>query len=445
MTFVAHPRFAPFEELFDAFAADGFEIVFVGGCVRDLVMEKDEIGDIDLATSAPPSETKRVLKASGFRAIPLGEKFGTITTMVGDVTVEITTYRVGELYEHGSRHPVVRFGTDLKEDLVRRDLSINAMAMHRDGTIVDPFDGQRAIRERTLEVPGGGYEETISILRDDPLRLLRTARFAARFDFPPTDDTTRAARESAAELEHISRERWKVELDKLLVAAHATRGLSWLQETGAFRVVLPELTALDAADVEALGAHVADAPADALTRWAVLAWRALLGREAFDPDAAAVQLSAPYGERAAALADALADRFKWSNKERKVLKRLLASPFSPGVLGETPTTPTLRRWYDAARDDVFRQLDVAAALWPALHEAVSARRAELRALLEREDPVPRLPSGLGNRLRAEVGLTGPAIGEAMALLREEILEGRVDNGADAETYLAHARRVLAKG
>ena len=181
MTFVAHPRFAPFEELFDAFAADGFEIVFVGGCVRDLVMEKDEIGDIDLATSAPPSETKRVLKASGFRAIPLGEKFGTITTMVGDVTVEITTYRVGELYEHGSRHPVVRFGTDLKEDLVRRDLSINAMAMHRDGTIVDPFDGQRAIRERTLEVPGGGYEETISILRDDPLRLLRTARLRLLF------------------------------------------------------------------------------------------------------------------------------------------------------------------------------------------------------------------------------------------------------------------------
>ena len=128
-----------------------------------------------------------------------------------------------------------------------------------------------------------------------------------------------------------------------------------------------------------------------------------------------------------------------------MLKRLLASPFSPAVLGETPTTPTLRRWYDAARDDVFRQLDVAAALWPALHEAVSARRAELRALLEREDPVPRLPSGLGNRLRAEVGLTGPAIGEAMALLREEILEGRVDNGADAEAYLAHARRVLAKG
>lgn len=425
--FVDHPRFAPYEALFDAFERAGFEIVFVGGCVRDLVMGADDIGDIDLATSAEPHEIKRVLTESGFKCFPLGEKFGTITTLVEGVTVEITTYRVGELYEPGSRHPVVKFGTDLRQDLVRRDLSLNAMAMRRDGSVVDPFCGQRAIAERILEVPGGGYENTISILRDDPLRLLRTARFAARFDFPPTEDTTRAAAVSAPDLEHISRERWKVELDKLLVAAHPERGLHWLHETSALAVVLPELRAFAPSDIAPLSDAIRRAPKDPMTRWALVAWAALLGA---DPSAETPPLDAR-----TALAEALASRFKWSNKERRTLALLLDTPFDAEALARAPSTPTLRRWYDHARDDVFRQLDVARARWPERAKSADARRRELRALLDAEDPVPRLPRGLGNALRKAAELEGPAIGDAMTTVRDAILDGEVANSAPIATYV----------
>jgi tRNA nucleotidyltransferase/poly(A) polymerase len=431
--------FRPYRRLFEAFEGEGHELLFVGGCVRDRVMKRGHSGDIDLATSATPSETKAVLKKHRYKAIPLGEKFGTITTLVDRQTVEITTYRVGELYEPGSRHPVVQFGTDITADLARRDLSINAMAMRADGTIIDPYDGQTAIANRCLEVPGGGYENTISILRDDPLRLLRTARFAARFDYAPTAETTRAALVSAPSLADISRERWAAEFDKLLVSEHPGVGLQWLFDVGAWPVLFPGANASDQACVALIAALMA-APMDRDVRWALLVWHVLSGAEgpAITTDPAVMW---PTREERHDAALQQCGRFRLSNARRARMGSLITLPFDESALRSSATTPQLRRWYTDADGHVFAQLDFAHALAhgePGLAQHIEAKRVALAELAERENPVPSLPTGLGGALRQALSLKGPEIGEAMRRVREAILDGEIPNEADVPTYVAWA-------
>src|SRR5699024_9407205 len=150
-----------------------------------------------------PSETIEILKGEGLPVYPIGERFGTISTLVDGVPIEITTFRVEEQYEAGNRKPHVTFGSSLTHDLSRRDLSINAMAAGRGGKLHVPFGRQGAIVAQMLEVPGGGLENTVGILQDDPLRLLRIGRFCARFGFEPTQDTTVAAQRTASQLNHI--------------------------------------------------------------------------------------------------------------------------------------------------------------------------------------------------------------------------------------------------
>ncbi len=182
--------------LFGFFEAEGEELVIVGGAVRDIISAAALPAklDVDFATSALPEKTIEILKKNKLRFFTTGIRFGTISTIHADSgrMLELTTYRPDESYTPGSRKPEVSFGTSLEADLIRRDLSINAMALRSDGSIVDLFGGREAIAARRLEVPGGGLERTRIILRDDPLRILRIARFAARLDYRATDDTTTA-------------------------------------------------------------------------------------------------------------------------------------------------------------------------------------------------------------------------------------------------------------
>ncbi len=430
-----HPRFANFEPLFNAFHDAGFALFIVGGCVRDTVMGAEMVGDVDFATSAPPDQTTKILTAAGFRCYPIGERFGTITVLVSGLTVEITTYRVGEVYERGSRHPVVEFGTDLNADLARRDLSINAMAMDADGNIEDPFDGQRAIRERLLEVPGGGFDNTISILRDDPLRLLRVARFAARFAFLPTPDTTAAARVTAPSLRDISRERWKAEMDKLLAAAHADVGLRWLHEVQALPVILPFCADITDADMAAIADTVQAAAADVLTRWALLI---VLSTGHVDPFGAGAGL--PDAQALADVVHETAAAFRFSRRERSALLARTTGLIQADDLTAPWSDADLRRFYVHAPDDAYARIDIAAALarhTPALGEHVAGLREQLDALLADSDPTPRLPTGFGAKLRQQFALSGPAIGEAMDAVKDAILEGDVPNDDTVETYLAY--------
>ncbi len=434
------------QHLFEVFHNARHELYLVGGCVRDHVLGLEHIGDLDFATSARPDDTLRVLRDAGLPTFPIGARFGTIATLIDGVQVEITTYRSAEAYPDDSRHPDVTFGDDLAEDLGRRDLSMNAMAMDADGTIVDPWDGRGALARRILEVPGGGLDNTISILRDDPLRLLRIARFAARFGYQPTDDTTAAARVTAAHLADISRERWKMETDKLLAARHVAFGFRWLADTGGAAVLIPELTGADTDAVARIAHHLAGAGGVLPVAWGVLLLDALHVATDGRPSAAGSPHPAPAALRTKR-AGGMAEQFRMSNAEKKALTALAALDLGAAAWHRAWSDAELRRFVDDFAEHADDALALYGALGDAQHRALSiARRAELDALREREDPVPRLPSGLGRALHRRLDVPkGPEMGRWIQAVRQAMIEGELPTDASFGACLDWVRdRITAE-
>jgi poly(A) polymerase len=230
---------ALFRELGTRFANAGFEFALVGGSVRDAFLGRTS-PDLDFTTSAKPDEIIAVLKGYVDTHWDIGREFGTIGARIGDVTVEITTYRADE-YEADSRKPVVAFGHDLGGDLVRRDFTINAMALRLpEKTFVDPYNGLRDLLDGIIRTPGA---PEISF-GDDPLRMMRGARFASQLGFEIEPATFEAMTAMADRIEIVSAERIQVEITKLMLGAHPRLGLEALVDSGLADRVLPELPAL---------------------------------------------------------------------------------------------------------------------------------------------------------------------------------------------------------
>jgi poly(A) polymerase len=221
------------------FAAAGFELALVGGSVRDALMGR--LGtDLDFATSARPDQIEQVLGSWVDARWDVGREFGTIGARVGDWTLEITTYRADE-YGPRSRKPSVAFGDSLVGDLRRRDFAVNAMALALPSQeFVDPFGGLQDLADQLIRTPGAP-ELSFS---DDPLRMLRAARFAAQLGFSVAPDVIQAMRDMASRIEIVSAERVRDELVKLITAPTPRPGLRLLVETGLADRVLPELPAL---------------------------------------------------------------------------------------------------------------------------------------------------------------------------------------------------------
>ena len=226
--------------LADAFAASGRRLYLVGGVVRDLVLGADmDAADLDFTTDATPDQIKRLVGPMADALWTQGERFGTIGAKVGDRTFEITTHRA-EAYRPDSRKPDVAFGTDVTEDLARRDFTINAMALDLTASepqLIDPHGGLEDLLARRLRTPLG---PDVSF-SDDPLRMMRGARFVARFDLEPAPELVSAIHTMADRLEIVSRERIRDELDKLMVVPDPSAGLWFLVDHGISAMVLPEL------------------------------------------------------------------------------------------------------------------------------------------------------------------------------------------------------------
>lgn len=431
-----------FAALFDLYHRAGHRLYLVGGCVRDTLLGQTARTDYDFATDALPEDSLRILDEAGLRTFPIGARFGTIAALVQGTMVEITTFRVREQYAEGNRKPEVEFGHSLEDDLSRRDLSINAMAIDRHGHLIDPFDGRHALEQAVLEVPRGGYENTCSILRDDPLRLLRIARFTGRLGFRPTDDTTRAATDSARDLLSISRERWKMEMDKLLCTAHVGQGLGWLARTGALAVILPDAAALVAlGQVDRAGVQIADAPPDVRTRWAVLVLHALVcahsGARLDLRDTASPWPAAPLRQQRAR---EVADRFRFSVSERLSLVRMVGTTLREADFDTPWSRPRLRRYALAHGEDALRTLDLVETIAdtsPGLAERIDGVRLGYAALMRDEDPHPRLPRGLGHVLVERLGLErGPVLASITRRLQDAILDEELTNDPDIDACLA---------
>jgi len=227
--------------LAQAFQEKGFRLALVGGPVRDAIIGR--LGnDLDFTTDAHPHETKKILKSWADNVWDTGIAFGTIAAKLGDTTVEVTTYR-SEKYEENSRNPDVEFGDTIEGDLSRRDFTVNSMALELTTTqpeFIDPFGGLEDLKKKVLRTPASA-EQSFS---DDPLRMMRAARFASQLDFDIHPDVIAAMNSMAGRISIISAERIRDEFVKMLMSAKPRLGITILVDTGLAELVLPEIPKL---------------------------------------------------------------------------------------------------------------------------------------------------------------------------------------------------------
>lgn len=234
-------RLAPvLDDLAARFAAAGHDLALVGGPVRDALLGRGIGKDLDLTTGARPPQVKRLIAGWADATWDTGIAFGTVGLRKGGLTLEITTYR-SDAYGRDSRKPEVAFGDSLEADLLRRDFAVNAMAVRLPSlAFVDPYGGLPDLAARRLRTPGPP-EVSFS---DDPLRMLRAARFAAHLGFTVVPTVRAAIRDLADRIGIVSAERVRDELAKTVLAPDPRRGLTLLVDTGLAERVLPELPAL---------------------------------------------------------------------------------------------------------------------------------------------------------------------------------------------------------
>jgi poly(A) polymerase len=228
-------------ELAKAFKAEGFKLALVGGPVRDAILGR--LGnDLDFTTNAHPKDCEKILNKWADSVWDVGAAFGTIAGKKGEITVEITTYR-SESYKADSRKPVVEFGESIEGDLSRRDFTINAMALELTTdvpTFIDLYGGISDLQNKVIKTPGKP-EDSFS---DDPLRMMRAARFMSQLDFMVDPNVITAMKNMASRLEIISAERIRDEFIKTIMGQKPRLGITLLVETGLADIFLPEVPKL---------------------------------------------------------------------------------------------------------------------------------------------------------------------------------------------------------
>ena len=224
-----------------AFKAAGFKLALVGGPVRDAILGR--LGnDLDFTTDAHPKDCKKILNKWADSVWDIGAAFGTVAGKKGDITVEITTYR-SESYNLDSRKPNVEFGKTIEADLSRRDFTINAMALElttNEPTFIDLYNGVSDLQSKLIKTPGKP-EDSFS---DDPLRMMRAARFMSQLNFEIDPAVITAIKSMTARLEIISAERIRDEFIKIIMSDNPRLGITLLVETGLAEIFLPEIPKL---------------------------------------------------------------------------------------------------------------------------------------------------------------------------------------------------------
>ena len=384
--------------LTQAFDDAGEELYLVGGIVRDLLLGRER-ADLDFTTSSVPARTKAIgALAQPDSIYTVGEEYGTVGFVFSadgqpDILAEITSYR-SEVYPTEDRHPLVTHGVDLIEDLSRRDFTINAMALNPvTGDLVDPFGGISDLAQREIIAVGDPVER----FNEDPLRVLRAARFAAQLDFDIAHGTLEAMRAVGPQLARISRERVAIELNRLLVGVAPARGLWALHRADLIRHILPELQPMADDDRDGGSARHKDIwehtvrVVEQSPPWLAVRWAALL-HDAAKPMTRSVDERGEvhfFGHELAGadLSRKLMRRLKQEKALEERVRRLVAMHLRAAGYDDSWTDSAVRRLALEA-DNVFDDLlDLAAAdvtsARPAKVVAARARVAGLRAHFER--------------------------------------------------------------
>ena len=227
--------------LAQAFKDKGYTLALVGGSVRDAILGR--LGnDLDFTTNALPQQSKRILQGWAENVWETGIAFGTVAGKRADTTVEVTTYR-SENYDLDSRNPEVEYGKDILGDLSRRDFTLNAMALELTGItpqFLDPFNGLQDLAKKLLRTPGRASDS----FNDDPLRMMRAARFASQLDFEIDSEVITAMKNLAPRISIVSAERVRDEFIKILMSEKPRIGITILVDTGLADLVIPEIPKL---------------------------------------------------------------------------------------------------------------------------------------------------------------------------------------------------------
>lgn len=435
------------EDLGRRFREAGFQLALVGGSVRDTLLGR--LGnDLDFTTDARPEQVLKILRPWADAVWEVGIAFGTVGGLKDGFQVEVTTYR-SEAYDRTSRKPEVSYGDTIEEDLVRRDFTVNAMAVALPGTdFIDPYGGLDDLAARLLRTPGTP-EESFS---DDPLRMMRAARFAAQLDFEVAPEVVAAMTEMADRIDIVSAERVRDELNKLVLSDHPRKGLRLLVDTGLADRVLPELSALRLErdehfrhkDVYEHTLTVLEQAIDLETDGPDLVLRlaALLhdiGKpktRRFEPDG---RVSFHHHEMVGAkMTKARLTQLKYPNDQVKDISRLVELHLRFHGYGSGEWTdsavrryvrdagPLLERLHKLTRSDCTTRNKRKAAALSRTYDGLEARIAELQ---EREELDAIRPDLDGNQIMTVLDIgPGPVVGKAYQYL----LELRLENGPMGE-------------
>ena len=388
----------------DRFVAAGHRVFLVGGIVRDLLLDRPPSvdADLDLTTDARPDEIKAILGPTVDALWLAGERFGTVGVKVAGRAYEITTHR-SESYEAESRKPSVTFSTAIEQDLSRRDFTVNAMAVELPGAeLFDPHGGAKDLRSGRLRTP---LDPEMSF-SDDPLRMLRAARFHSGYSLEPTPELVAAMRSLRERLDIVSRERVRDELDKLLAVAQPSAGLALLADTGLLDRFLPEAVA---ALASGRGASVDGLEPVPMVRLAALLYP--LG-----PD-----------EIASRLRD-----LRYANDRHAATLAIVAAAIAVSE-GKVTDPPSLRRWVANVRDWAPQAKAVAAVVADDPEPLVRLVALERELSAELDD----LSSPLsGDDVMETLGLAeGKHVGEALAHLQSLRFDLGPFSAAEARAYL----------
>lgn len=363
-----------------AFAEYDRQLFLVGGSVRDLLLG-NFAADLDFTTDARPQQTLEIGETAGATSTyTVGERFGTVGLVFDDLVIEITTFR-SETYPTSDRRPVVEFGDSIDGDLSRRDFTINAIAVDTiTGALIDPFNGRQHLEQKRIEAVG----DAPSRFAEDPLRILRAARFAAQIGFEVEPATREAMAQLAYRLPDISTERIAAELNRLLTGTAPSSGMQLIRDTGVLQYTIPEL--VDIAYDEIQGRHkdiwdhtmqvLGKTPPRLAVRWAALLHDAGKPRTRSVDEDREVHF---FGHERVG-ADMARRTLRRLTQERNLIKRvsrLVDLHLRPAGYDETWTDSAVRRLMVEVGEELDDLLDLAGA------DVTSARAHRQREAAER--------------------------------------------------------------
>ena len=385
----------------ECFTSSGKEIYLVGGIVRDIHAGLNDIfdRDLDFTTDATPDEIKTIIQPIAENVWLSGQQFGTIGAQVNGKTIEITTHR-SESYVSDSRKPVVTFSTDLEEDLSRRDFTINSMAINLEsGKLIDPYNGLRDLQLKILRTP---LDPHISF-SEDPLRMMRAARFLSRFDLTLDKGIKESVNELKERLRIVSNERIRDELNKLLITPDPNPGFKFLLKTKLYEMFLPELKVCKRQHRIRYLRH------DHCIRLAALL----------------INISSEV--RKARLKD-----LKYSNREIDTIDNLVSA--SQMILGQPMDDAHYRKWYLHAGENRQGSIEIASMQRGARRKIAATHRKARHLDQELEDYTPPFT---GSEIISILSMPqGPEVGEVLQLLENMFIENGPVSNQEALDFLA---------